>query len=274
VAAVQRELVALLAARGRRVVKPQPRQPDEYDPMQYGVGDEVARWGLAGFPGAEGWVVLRSAPLELLMLGERPMLLDLATRLGTCAFQFNVYDGTSDFLLEVDASERIERSGLVNHVDRKRYWGGAPPPEDRMRLRFELIDIEPMAARAQAENPGARLSGFVMAPPPKRKRGASRLVKRWERAIEENRAKLLRWIESGRAELGAMGWSAHPSEVLRTLVMDDPPHLGAEDAIAPAIMGIFGGPNAKACDNLFVVETLVPHGPFEIDGGFVIYAER
>ncbi|EAU65227.1 hypothetical protein STIAU_4050 [Stigmatella aurantiaca DW4/3-1] len=40
----------------------------------------------------------------------------------------------------------------------------------------------------------------------------------------------------------------------------------------PAIKTVFGGSNAKHCDNLFLVETLVPHAPLPVDG-FVLYAE-
>ncbi|GMU08962.1 hypothetical protein [Corallococcus caeni] len=40
----------------------------------------------------------------------------------------------------------------------------------------------------------------------------------------------------------------------------------------PALKTVFGGANARHCDNLFLVETLVPHAPMPIDG-FVLYAE-
>ena len=50
--------------------------------MQYGLGDEVQRWGVAGFQGSPGWTVLRTAPFELLMQGHPPLLARLAARLG------------------------------------------------------------------------------------------------------------------------------------------------------------------------------------------------
>jgi hypothetical protein len=42
--------------------------------------------------------------------------------------------------------------------------------------------------------------------------------------------------------------------------------------VEPAIKAVFGGPNSQHCDNLFLVETLVPHAPMPVDG-FVLYAE-
>jgi hypothetical protein len=65
--------------------------------MQYGLGDEVQRWGVAGFQGAPGWTVLRTAPFELLMQGAPPLLARLATRMDVPAFQYNLYDSAPEF---------------------------------------------------------------------------------------------------------------------------------------------------------------------------------
>jgi hypothetical protein len=48
--------------------------------------------------------------------------------------------------------------------------------------------------------------------------------------------------------------------------------LSTEGDVDQAIMTVFGGPNARHCDNLFLVETLIPHSPMPIEG-FVLYAE-
>lgn len=64
---VEKELSRLLTESGRRLTTPKPRTPEPYDPMQYGLGDEVQLWGVAGFQGAPGWTVLRTAPFELLV---------------------------------------------------------------------------------------------------------------------------------------------------------------------------------------------------------------
>ncbi len=69
-AAVER----LLEEAGRHQVRPPPRTPEAYEPMQYGHGEDVPRWGLAGFLASPGWCALRSAPYELLMGGGAPSL--------------------------------------------------------------------------------------------------------------------------------------------------------------------------------------------------------
>lgn len=194
---VERVLHELVVARGRTIVTPPRRTPGPYDPMQYGTGDEVARWGIAGFRGAPGWTVVRTAPLELLLTGEPLLLAELARGLGTSAFQYNLYDGDSHFLCEASGGGRIERSGFVG-TDPEQHWGGDGPDEDRIDACFHLV--------------------------------------------------------------------AAPASVQRALAGD---HL---DAAAAEVAATFGGPNRAHCDNLFVVEVLVPHAAMPVDG-FVLYAD-
>jgi len=106
------------------------------DTMQYGLGDEVKRWGIAGFPGAPGWTVVRTAPFELLLQGEQPLISQLAVRLRTTAFQYNLYDSTSQFLYEADEAGRIEKSGFVGGSDPYRYWGPNGPSSPRSGIPF------------------------------------------------------------------------------------------------------------------------------------------
>jgi hypothetical protein len=229
---VEQELSRLLTEGGRRLTIPEPRTPELYDRMQYGLGDEVQRWGVAGFPGAPGWTVLRSAPFELLMQGTPPLLARLAARLGVPAFQYNLYDSTSGFLMEVDADGRVELSGFVGH-DVSRYWNGEPP-ESRIEVRFRIINPSSVAAWSESAMPDARVSG---------------------------------WLPSA----GTNG-RVHPAHVVRRLAHVGGAGLPTVGCVDEAIMTVFGGPNAKHCDNLFLVETLVPHSPMPVEG-FVLYAE-
>lgn len=194
--------------------------------MQYGLGDEVQRWGLAGFHGAPGWTVLRTAPFELLMQGTPPLLARLSSRLGVPAFQYNIYDTTSEFLMEVDAGGRVELSGFVGH-DVTRYWNSEPPME-RMTTRFRIIEPSAVAAWAESAMPEARVTGHE--------------------------------------------WRVHPSHIVRRLAQAGSAFLPTEECVEPALKTVFGGPNARHCDNLFLVETLVPHAPMPVEG-FVLYAE-
>jgi hypothetical protein len=254
---VEKELSRLLTESGRRLTTHKPRTPEPYDPMQYGLGDEVQRWGLAGFQGAPGWTVLRTAPFELLMQGKPPLLARLATRLGAPAFQYNIYDSTPGFLLEVDASGRLERSGFVGH-DVTRYWGGEPPM-DRVDVRFRIIDPSAVASWSESMMPEARVEGWI--PPTKGQ-------------VKGQHADLLRWL----GEIGAdidpktSSWRAHPAHVVRRLASSGSAALCTEGSVDQAIMTVFGGPNSSHCDNLFLVETLIPHAPMPVEG-FVLYAE-
>ena len=134
---VERVLHDLVATRGRTIVTPSRRTPAHYDPMQYGMADEVARWAIAGFRGAPGWTVVRTAPFELLLTGEPLLLVRLARGVGANAFSYNLYDSDSQFLCEASPRGRVERSGFVAS-DHERHWNGEPP-EDRLDARFHLI---------------------------------------------------------------------------------------------------------------------------------------
>jgi hypothetical protein len=135
---VERVLHELVVARGRTITTPVRRTPTQYDPMQYGTGDEVARWGIAGFRGAPGWTVVRTAPFELLLTGEPLLLGELARGVGANAFSYNLYDGDSHFLCEASPAGRIERSGFVGS-DPEKHWGEDGPDEDRIDPCFRIV---------------------------------------------------------------------------------------------------------------------------------------
>ncbi|NOK08094.1 hypothetical protein [Corallococcus exercitus] len=265
-ARVERELSRLLVEAGRRLTTPGPRTPERYDRMQYGLGEEVRRWGLAGFHGAPGWTVLRTAPFELLMQGTPPLLARLASRLGVPAFQYNIYDTSSEFLMEVDAGGRVELSGYVGQ-DFTRYWNGEPPM-DRVDTRFRIIDPSEVAAWAESSMPEARVTGWLATSsgkPPETD---------FDRLLESQRADLVRWLGQlgTRIDPGSQEWTVHPAHIVRRLAHAGSASLPTEECVEPAIKTVFGGANARHCDNLFLVETLVPHAPMPVDG-FVLYAE-
>ncbi|RKG94587.1 hypothetical protein D7V97_38600 [Corallococcus sp. CA053C] len=266
IARVERELSRLLVEAGRRLTTPRPRTPERSDRMQYGLGDEVQRWGLAGFHGAPGWTVLRTAPFELLMQGTPPLLARLSSRLGVPAFQYNIYDSTPAFLMEVDAAGRVELSGFVGS-DVMRYWNGEPPME-RSWTRFHLIDPTAVAAWAESAMPEARVTEWISpssANPPRTE---------FDKFFESQQADLAQWLGQvgTRIAPGSQEWSVHPAHIVRRLAQAGSTFLSADECVEPAIKTVFGGPNAEHCDNLFLVETLVPHAPMPVDG-FVLYAE-
>jgi hypothetical protein len=259
---VKQELIALVIGRRRHLVKPARRIPAGYDSMQYGKGDEVWRWGVAGFHGAPGWTVVRTAPWELLLQGDRPLLVELAARLKVPAFQYNLYDSTSQFLFEVDRDGRVEKSGFVSGSDPFRYWGGNPP-EDRCHVRFHAIDGVAAAAWAEEAMPQACVT----------------LLLPQERSSPYEEA-LLRWLHetggqvAGQTRLsGYETWTIHPSHVIRALCLEGgSAFLPAEDAVDAAIVTVFGGANSGHCDNGFLTDVLLPHAPMPVDG-FLFYAD-
>lgn len=92
--------------------------------------------------------------------------------------------------------------------------------------------------------------------------------------LESQRADLVRWLgqPGTRIDPGSNEWRVHPAHIVRRLAQAGSAFLPTEECVEPAIKTVFGGPNAWYCDNLFLVETLVPHAPMPVDG-FVLYAE-
>jgi hypothetical protein len=74
------------------------------------------------------------------------------------AFQYNLYDSTSDFLVEADAQGAFERSGVGGTHNWERLWGGEEPPMDRVEARFRLVDPRPAARLARERWPALRVS--------------------------------------------------------------------------------------------------------------------
>ena len=153
----------------RRVDRPPTRVPGQYDPMQYKGADQNPLWGIAVFPGAPGWTVIKTAPLEL--LGERAdgkkrmRLSELSAALGSPGFQYNVYDSSGAVLVEVDPAGTILLSGIPydpdDDPDRITFHEEPWNVLERFDIRFEILpleadpDFDQMAARLAMELGGS-----------------------------------------------------------------------------------------------------------------------
>jgi hypothetical protein len=239
--------------------------------MQTGCGDEVRLWGIAGFRGSPGWTAVRTAPFELLMQETPPLLARLAERVGAPAFQFNIYDSDSELLMEADPSGRVELSGYVGY-EPARYWNG-DPPMDRVDAQFHIIDPSEVTAWAESAMPNACVTGWLY------ESELRRPEREFDKLFQAKRADLARWLgnigvkaRSRHADSRWSDWMVHPAQIIRRLALAGCAYLPLEDCVEPAIKTVFGGPNAEHCDNLFLVQTLIPHAPLPVDG-FALYAE-
>ncbi|MFL6620262.1 MAG: hypothetical protein ACJ8MH_16770 [Povalibacter sp.] len=100
-------LEKLLLSENMERIVPAQRQRLPIEPMQYESALANDLWGLAVFPGAAGWTVIHSAPLQLLAESPqgstRPRLASLCQSLKSSALTLNVYDSTGVILAECDA---------------------------------------------------------------------------------------------------------------------------------------------------------------------------
>jgi hypothetical protein len=128
-----------------RVPAPPPRTRMLFEPMQYDRALDNDLWALAVFPGADGWSILKSAPLEI--LAERPAgasrmrLAEVCVALGASAFQVNIYDSTGVVLVEVSAAGDVLMSGFNAQSGDPMVWNGIELAEDRVEVAFELHDL-------------------------------------------------------------------------------------------------------------------------------------
>jgi hypothetical protein len=257
---LETEVARLLQEAGRHLVHPPPRTPEQWDPMQYGYGDNVPRWGLAGFHATPGWCALMSAPYEVLMEGDAPLLARLTGRLGTVGFQHNVYDSDADFLLEADEQGGFEQSGLGGSHNWQRLWRGGEPPMDRLRARFLRIDPGPAARLARERWPELRVLEVMY----------------------DDAEGLRPWLEAVGAETftqqspwGSLTrWSVHPADVVLAMATGQEISFLSPDVKAEAVCRVFGGEAAEHCDNLLLVEKVIPHAPLPISPAFVLYGDR
>lgn len=272
--AVGRALTDLVVAEGRVPVTPQPRTRRRYEEMQYGTSDEVQRWGFALFPGAPGWAVVKTAPLELLLYGERePRLATLTRRLGCEAFQHNVYDGDSTLLFEADHAGRTEITGFCGQ-EPERFYGDSPP-EERAQARFALLDVRADVQRARREN--VRWVGGIL-----ESSLPLRLDPREAAWRADRRRKFDAWLAAagGRTEIQRAGahtfthWRASAADIVEDLLGPDPVDFDAE-VLHEALVAVFGGARGEeVTDNLVSVQQLVSHEPLSVKPSRTLYFDR
>jgi hypothetical protein len=123
---VARAVLALCEAEGmEHVPAPPARKRMSFEPMQYDGALHNDFWGFAIFPGAPGWTVIQTAPLELLAEraagASRMRLAELCAALSAAAFQLNIYDSTETVLVEVSPTGDVVTSGFTMQ-------GGSPDP--------------------------------------------------------------------------------------------------------------------------------------------------
>lgn len=198
---VAHALEAIFAAEGMEHVATPPRRVRLLvEPMQYDVALHNDLWGIAAFPGAPGWTVIQTAPLELLAEratgASRMRLADLCARLSASAFQCNVYDSTGTILVEVSRAGEVLLSGFAGQLEAADplAWHGERLSEDALDTQFRL----------------------------------------------------------------------HPCQ---DLVADGP----SGDELAERVAQRFGGENARFCDNVVSIDTLVSHAPLTATGGAALY---
>lgn len=143
---VAHALDAVLEEEGmRRTAAPSPRTRLLVEPMQYDGGLDNDLWAFALFPGGREWVVIKSAPLELLAEraagSEHMRLADVCRALGAIAFQINVYDGSDVVLVEVSKDGAVLMSGFNGQSDNPMEWNGIEVTGERIQPMFELHDL-------------------------------------------------------------------------------------------------------------------------------------
>jgi hypothetical protein len=142
------------AAEGmRRVERPPRRSRPNSSPMQYKGALENDLWGVAVFPGAAGWSVIKTAPLSL--LGERARggkamrFLELSVHLGAAGLQLHVYDTHACTLVEADGHGGLALSGIG--YDDARFHD--EPPHEHHSVRFQLLPLQKIIDRHTREVP-------------------------------------------------------------------------------------------------------------------------
>lgn len=126
-----------------RIAAPPQRSRLSVEPMQYDKALDNDLWGIALFPGAESWCVIKTAPLELLAEraegSDQMRLAHLCNMLCTSAFQINVYDGSIGVLVEVSSEGNVLMSGINAQSADPMCWHGIEINEKTYRdPAFEL----------------------------------------------------------------------------------------------------------------------------------------
>jgi hypothetical protein len=135
--------------------------------MQYDDALHNDLWGVAVIPGAPGWTIVKTAPLELLAErrsgADRMRLAEACAALAASAVQVNVYDGTSIVLVEASPDGGVLLSGWPESGSET--WHSERLAEEtflpRFRVHPALADLagDGLGAERIANGLAARLGG-------------------------------------------------------------------------------------------------------------------
>ena len=166
---VAQALTDSFAAEGMQPVPaPAPRARQTVEPMQYAGALDNDLWGVALFPGAPGWCVLKSAPLDLLVeraAGATQMrLAQLCTRLNRIALHFACYDGDI-MLTEVARNGEVLLSGIHTPGSDPLCRHGEIVAEENYRPGLRRLGLPgPVDFSAGAERASAALGAMLGGP--------------------------------------------------------------------------------------------------------------
>ncbi len=271
VAAVERALAAVFARDGMYV-----SDASLDDATRAALREETsagAVWAVAVFPGARGWCVLKTAPLEVLAepsADSGPRIAALCRELGCDGFAYNAYDGDSHVLIEASAAGSCEVSGYCGPSPGRFHGGPDALDPDGMTLRFGLVDPRP--AVAQAAEAG-EVRGVLA--------GALPTAPAIARVLAARRAAIVRWVSQvggSVEERPVCGrsytlWRAPAAALVAALTEPSPPQVGV-DATGQAILRVFGGPSEPVCDNGTAIVGLIEGAPISVPGLVARYFRR
>lgn len=166
-AAVARALTSLFGREGMTPVEAPPRRERQwFEPMHYedALGNDL--WGVALFPGAAGWTLLKTAPLEI--LGERRpgadriRLAELCSDLAASGVQINVYDGLGPILAEASPEGKVYLSGFGYFKGDGLTWREERLAEELVPARLQIHAFPEVAA----DMPAQEMAEALARPPP------------------------------------------------------------------------------------------------------------
>jgi hypothetical protein len=164
VADIAAALEQLFAIEGMSRVELPERKRMSVEPLQYDSALHNDIWGVAIFPGAPGWTVMQTAPLDLLAEPvshiERRRISLLCERLSASALIVNVHDSSETLLAECSPTGEVFLSGWIGQpgaADPYREYIASITEED-MPLRFRIH--ESLASRYDGDW-GEEFAAFV-----------------------------------------------------------------------------------------------------------------
>jgi len=144
---VVNELSTMFADEGMVLVSsPKTRKRQSYEPMQYALALENNLWGVAVFPGVNNWVVIKTAPLELLGEKEpnnnRMRFVVLCERLKTSGFLYSVFDSGPEILVETDGTGAYNITGYSSPDPENYYGEQLDLNESNIEIQFKTLPFQ------------------------------------------------------------------------------------------------------------------------------------